>query len=100
MYLPKLLETDDFKIIINKSKKILGLIFISSLAMAFVLYFLSPWLYLWYYKKPSIEGVSCLRVLLIGFVTFSLFLLNYLIYFSVRLKKSLLIILGFGVGLN
>ncbi len=100
MYLPKLLETDDFTIIINKSKKILGLIFISSLGMAFVLYFLSPWLYLWYYKKPNIEGVSCLRVLLIGFVTFSLFLLNYTIYFSVRLKKSLLIILGFGVGLN
>lgn len=100
MYIPKLLENDDYIQIINKSKKLLGLIFAISIGMAGLVYILAPFLYQMYYDKINLEGSNSLRVLLIGFVSLSLFMLNYYIYFSVRLKKSLLIILGIGVVLN
>lgn len=100
MYIPKILANDNLIEILNKSKKIILILVGISLAMALVIYVMSPLLYLWYYKKHNPEGVECLRILLIGFVTFSIFIFNYYIYFSIRLKKSLLIILGIGVVLN
>lgn len=100
MYIPKLLENDDYLQIINKSKKLLILIFVISVGLAGLVYIFSPLLYKIYFNKVNLEGSNSLRVLLIGFVSLSLFMLNYYIYFSVRLKKSLLTILAIGVVLN
>ena len=100
MYIPKLLENEDYLQIINKSKKIALIIFVISIGMAGLVYIFAPFLYQIYFDKVNFEGANSLRVLLIGFVSLSLFILNYYIYFSVRLKKSLLTILAFGVALN
>lgn len=100
MYIPKLLENNDYLLIINKSKKMLVLIFVISIGLAGLIYIFAPFLYQMYYNKVNFEGYNSLRVLMIGFVSLSLFILNYYIYFSVRLKKSLLIILALGVVLN
>jgi O-antigen/teichoic acid export membrane protein len=53
-----------------------------------------------YFHKQDVQGISSLRILLLGFISLSMFILTYQIYFSVRLKKSLLIILSIGVVLN
>lgn len=100
MYLPKILANENLIAILDKSKKVLLVIVAISMSMALIIYVMSPWLYLWYFKKHNPEGVNCLRILLIGFITLSIFIFNYYIYFSIRLKKSLLIILGLGVILN
>lgn len=100
IYIPRLLEKEDYLQIIQGSKKPLWLIFTSSVGMAFVIFLLSPYLYQVYFCKQNMEGATSLRVLLLGFIPLSVFIFNYYIYFSVRLKKSLLFILAFGVGLN
>jgi O-antigen/teichoic acid export membrane protein len=100
MYVPKLLDNDDYLQIIQKSKKLLALIFIISVGMAGVVYIFAPFLYQMYFDKIDIEGTYSLRTLLIGFISLSLFIFNNYIYFSIRLKKSLIIILAIGVALN
>lgn len=100
LYLPKLLESENLELILKKSFKILGIIFLSSLGLAIICYFLSPFLMEFYYKKPNPIGSESLRILLFGFVGLSVFLFNYYIYFSIRIKKSLIIILSIAVVLN
>jgi O-antigen/teichoic acid export membrane protein len=100
MYLPKLLEYENLEFILNKSIKILGIIFISSIGLSIVTFIMSPYIVEFYYNKPNPIGAESLRILLVGFVGLSLFIFNYYIYFSIRLKKSLIIILFIGVVLN
>lgn len=99
-YIPKLFAEKNLTLILNKSRKILGFILISSIAMASVIYIISPWLIELYFKKTNPEAVTLLRVLLIGFVSWSIFIFIHTIYFSLRFKKSLLIIMTFCLAIN
>jgi len=100
MYLPKILGNDNFTEVLHKSKKILGFILLSSIGIALLIFPASPYIMEIYYKKLNPEGTECLRILLLGFISLSVFIFNYQLYFSVRLKKSLLILLGISLVLN
>ena len=100
MYIPRLLGRDDFLDILENAKKVLFFVLLSSAVMALMVFFFSPWLYEMYFHNQDVQGILSLRILLLGFISLSMFILTYQIYFSVRLKKSLLIILCIGVAVN
>lgn len=100
LVLPKLLEESDFNQLLRKTKTHLFTIVSINLLLTIAIYFLSPILYYIYFKKTNPEGVETLRILLIGFNTWAVFIYLYNVYLSIRLKKSIIFILGIGFLLN
>lgn len=100
MYLPKLIEEKNLTEKFKKTNKLLVLIAGISIIIAFIFYFLSPYIIELYYKKANIEAAESLQILLIGFVFWSLFTFISYVYFSIRIKKSYLIIIAFCVLIN
>lgn len=99
-YFPKLMANTNLAANLAKSKKILLILFASSVAMMIPVYFLSPYLIQCFLKKSSPLASQSLQILLIGFLFWSLFIFINAIYMSIRIKKSFLIILGICVLLN
>lgn len=100
IYLPKFLSIDDLVLSLKKAKKLLVLIFILNVTLSVIIYFFSPLIVELYFKKVNPTGVETLRILLLGFISWSLFNVVYSIYLSFRLKKSLLFIMIFSLCIN
>ena len=100
IYLPKFLDIDDFNIVLKKTNKLLLVIFSTSLGIAIVIYFLAPFIVNFFLKREDVEGVLSLRILLVGYLFWSMFSMLSMIYLAKRFKKSVLLILGFIIILN
>lgn len=100
VYLPKFIDIKDYNLILQKTKRLLVVIFLSSLGIGLVIYFLAPYIVSFFLKRDDEIGVLSLRILLIGFLFWSMFTLLYSLYLSQRVKKSVIIILGFILLLN
>lgn len=100
IYMPKFIEIDDYNLLIAKSKKVFSFVLFSSVGVAIIFYFLSPWVIELYFKKPHPEGAKSLQILLIGYVFWSMYVISYSVYISIRFKKSIILCLIVLLGLN
>ncbi len=100
IYLPKFVENNNLPWMLSKARKLLQLIFILSLSIAFAFYFIAPYLLFLYFKSEQPDALLSFRILLVGFIFWSLFYIINTINYSLRYKKSNLILLLFTVVLN
>jgi O-antigen/teichoic acid export membrane protein len=100
IYLPKFLESQDFNWVMSKSKKLLFYIFCSSVALAGLFYVLAPWIMQMYFKHKPPEAITSFRILLIGFVFWSMYIVFNVVYLTIRMKKSNLVIIAISLALN
>lgn len=98
--LPKLIAQDDFIIKLQKSIKPLILLLLSSLSIAFIFYLLAPMLITLYFKTEIPIAVSSFRILLIGFVFWTILNFIHVLYLSIRVKKTYMSIMLFALLLN
>lgn len=98
--LPKLIAQDDFIIKLQKSIKPLILLLLSSLSIAFIFYLLAPMLITLYFKTEIPIAVSSFRILLIGFVFWTILNFIHVLYLSIRVKKTYMSIMMFALLLN
>ncbi len=88
VYLPRFIDMSDYELILQKTKKLLLVILGSSIGIGLVIYFLAPYIILFFLKKEDVDGIMSFRILLIGFLFWSMFSLIYNLYASQRFKKS------------
>lgn len=100
VYLPKFLDIKDYNLVLQKTRKLLLVIVLSGFAISVVIYFLAPTIISFFLKKESVEGANSLRILLVGFIFWSMFGVIYTLYTSQRFKKSILVILLFILFIN
>lgn len=98
--LPKLIEMEDYMRKLEKCKKHLLLLFTSSAAIAGLFYFLAPILIRLYFKKDIPMAVDSFRILLIGFIFWTLINYIHVLYLSLRVKKTYLSFLWLALLLN
>lgn len=98
--LPKLIAEENFLRKLEKSKKHILLLFGSSLFIAIIFYFIAPFIIQLYFKTQIIEAVVSFRVLLIGFVFWTILNYIHVFYLSLRVKKTYLTILWSALFLN
>lgn len=98
--LPKLIEMEDYLRKLEKCKKHLMLLFTSGAAIASLFYFLAPILIRLYFKKDISMAVDSFRILLIGFVLWTLINYIHVLYLSLRVKKTYLSFLWLALLLN
>lgn len=99
IFLPKFLEIEDLNLKLKKAQKLILIIFAINAFIAIVIYFLSP-IILNLYKISNSEALSSLRILLFGFVFYSLYSILTTVSYTLRYKKSNIAILVFAILLN
>lgn len=104
MVIPKFLKEKNFKIVIQKTNKLLFFVFCINLIIAVFFYFMAPFVIELYFKNKNNISVETFRIMLIGFLPWSLYAILNVMMHSVRYKKSnifiLLIITLFNLILN
>lgn len=100
IYLSKFLSNDDLEWKLVKLNRLLPIVFFFSLGVAIVFYFVAPYLLEYYFKKQNDVAVQSFRILLIGYVFWSMCHLIFVVSASLRYKKSNIIILTVVVLLN
>jgi O-antigen/teichoic acid export membrane protein len=100
MYLPRFLEEKRFDILLKKTNKILLLVFGVSILIAVGVYIASPLIIQLYFKNNNPISIDTLRLLLIAFVFWSLFVVVSTLSLAIRIKKTNIITVLFALILN
>jgi O-antigen/teichoic acid export membrane protein len=88
MVIPKFLNEKNFKIVIQKTNKLLFFVFCINLFIAICFYLLAPYVIELYFKNKNSVSVETFRIMLIGFLPWSLYAILNVMMHSVRYKKS------------
>ncbi len=94
MFIPKFLKEKDFRVVIQKTNKLLLFVLVLNLIIGLVFYIMAPWVIEVYFKNKNQISIDTLRILLIGFIPWSLYAVLNIMMHSVRYKKSNIVILG------
>jgi O-antigen/teichoic acid export membrane protein len=100
MYLPRFLEEKRFDVLLKKTNKILLLVFGVSILIAVGVYIASPLIIQLYFKNNNPISIDTLRLLLIAFVFWSLFVVVSTLSLAIRIKKTNIITVLFALILN
>lgn len=88
MYLPRFLEEKRFDVLLKKTNKILLLVLVISIFIAFGVYIATPFIIQMYFKNQNPVSIETLRLLMIAFVFWSLFIIVSTLSFAIRIKKT------------
>lgn len=95
MIVPRFVGETDYLKKLGQTKK--GLLFVSALSvvLAIIIYIMSPYIVELFFKKFNHNATQSLRVLMIGFIFWSLYQVLSVVYLSQRIKKTQILILTF-----
>ncbi len=88
MYLPRFLEESRYDVLLKKTNRILLLVFGLSILIALGVYIASPLIIQLYFKNQNPVSIETLRLLLIAFVFWSLFMIVSTLSLAIRIKKT------------
>jgi O-antigen/teichoic acid export membrane protein len=100
MVIPKFLNEKNFKIVIQKTNKLLFFVFCINLFIAICFYLIAPYVIELYFKNKNSISVETFRIMLVGFLPWSLYVILNVMMHSVRYKKSNILILLIITSLN
>lgn len=100
MYLPRFLEENRFDILLKKTNRILLLVFGISILIVVGVYIASPFIIQLYFKNNNPISIDTLRLLLIAFVFWSLFVVVSTLSLAIRIKKTNILTVLFALIIN
>lgn len=100
IYLPRFMEISDLELKLKKIQKLIVWTTMLSAAIAILFYGLAPLILTLYYKSPQPMAAKSLRILLLGFVVYTPFVILIAAATSMRFRKSTILIIAFCLVLN
>jgi O-antigen/teichoic acid export membrane protein len=100
MYLPRFLEEKRFDVLLKKTNKILLLVLGLSILIALGVYIATPMIIQMYFKNQNPVSIETLRLLLIAFVFWSLFMIVSTLSLAIRIKKTNIIAVFIALAIN
>jgi O-antigen/teichoic acid export membrane protein len=100
MYLPRFLEEKRFDVLLKKTNKILLLVLGLSILIALGVYIATPMIIQMYFKNQNPVSIETLRLLLIAFVFWSLFMIVSTLSLAIRIKKTNIIAVFIALTIN